>query len=307
MNPVDVITKLFSVNPGAAKFLLGGMAVLASAAIVLSWRIDTAEAVRIAMYILGFAALVVIGSNFPGRISRLAAWLMFGLFSIFAILFTTQFLCSSCLYPPVPNAGCLLKPLEQECGISLAPTETAETGSVAPADPETPVSTSVPVESPPVLAENLPVVAASPARAPVSTIETIVTAEALEAEALVTRGLQADATNSPTRGLNAAGANSTVYIHFAGSFTRKEIVALAAELGNSGWKVQGKEQGGERLVSAYGLSEVRFFNQQDEGAARALAKVLNGLKLGARTVALRNLSNSKFKAAPGQLEVWISN
>ena len=303
MNPVDVITKLLSVNPGAAKFILGGLGVFAAAAIVLSWQIDTAEAGRIAIFILGFAALVVIGSNFPGRISRMAAWLLFGLFSVFAILFSTQFLCSSCLSPPVPNAGCMISPLAKGCGVSLTPTQVAEIETpeteVPPSEPQSDVDVQSQAEDAPVIETLVPQATTTPERREtVSALTAADIADALESRPQLTRGL------GPTRDM---ASSSIVYIHFAGSLTRELIIGVADQLVAAGWRVEGANNGGERLVSAYGLNEVRFFNKADEDAARVLANEISRMRLTGKNVAIRDLSDAGYSAAEGHLEVWISN
>lgn len=287
MSPVAVLTKLFDVDPNTAKFILGGTSLLAAAAIVLSWDVDPTDVVRLALYILGFSILVVIGSNFPGRISRMAAWLLFGIFALFLTLFTLQFLTDSHFSPPLPLAGCFISPMTKGCGIDLPPLETAA------------------VIQPPRVNELTPRLAA----AAIDTAETphIVTSErtffgiehAFRGQGALVRVQQIQA-------ITDTASTPIVYIQFSGSFTRDSIIKLAEELSLSGWDVKGKEQGGEQLSSAFGLSEVRYFHSDDEAFARSLAREITGLNTGAHEVGLRNLSNSGLKAHEGQLEVWIS-
>ncbi|MFN3615137.1 MAG: hypothetical protein ACK4WC_11350, partial [Rubrimonas sp.] len=69
-----------------------------------------------------------------------------------------------------------------------------------------------------------------------------------------------------------------------------------------GWRVEGADQGGERLSSAFGLNEVRYFNPEDAGAAAALAEAV-AAALGGEVPQVRDFT--RLAARPGHLELWI--
>ena len=105
--------------------------------------------------------------------------------------------------------------------------------------------------------------------------------------------------------LAAAQANASVFIQFAG-FARSDVVTLATGLAGAGWKVEGADRGGERIASAIGLNEVRYFNPQDAALAAALAGALRTAFPG-KEIAVRDLTATKFGSdAPGHLEIWAS-
>ena len=92
----------------------------------------------------------------------------------------------------------------------------------------------------------------------------------------------------------------SVYIQFAG-YDRKQIVSLADALAKQNWNVQGRDQGGEELKSAAGLSEVRYHEASQKTAADALAAAINAtgiLNTQVKTVAVAAIR-------PTVLEVWI--
>lgn len=91
-----------------------------------------------------------------------------------------------------------------------------------------------------------------------------------------------------------------IYIQFAGTLTREQIVGLNANLKAAGWNVQGKS--GERLSSAAGLHEIRY-SGNNEAAARALAETIDRTRLIPGTVTTRPLSIIEKDV----LELWMSN
>jgi hypothetical protein len=95
-------------------------------------------------------------------------------------------------------------------------------------------------------------------------------------------------------------AQYSVYIQFA-SYDRPLIVSLAAALAKQNWNVQGRDQGGEEVKSAAGLSEVRYHDASQKTAADALAAAINAtgiLSTQVKTVAVAAIR-------PTVLEVWI--
>lgn len=96
-----------------------------------------------------------------------------------------------------------------------------------------------------------------------------------------------------------------VFIQFAG-YKRDWVVDVAEKLAAAGWRVEGGDRGGERIAAAAGLNEVRYFNPADADRAKALADAL-AIAVPGTTASVVDLSQSKYgQAAPGLLEIWIS-
>jgi hypothetical protein len=105
--------------------------------------------------------------------------------------------------------------------------------------------------------------------------------------------------------LAAAQERARLFIQFAG-YQRGEVVKLAMLLTEAGWKVEGGDRGGERVTTAAGLNEVRYFNPDDAALAAALAETLQAAH-PLKPVTVQDLSASSYgKAQPGLLEVWVS-
>lgn len=105
--------------------------------------------------------------------------------------------------------------------------------------------------------------------------------------------------------LAKAQRQSRLFIQFAG-YQRGEVVKLAMLLAENGWKVEGGDRGGERVATAAGLNEVRYFNPDDAALAQSLAETLQRVNPG-MAMGVQDLSASTYgKAQPGLLEIWVS-
>jgi hypothetical protein len=105
--------------------------------------------------------------------------------------------------------------------------------------------------------------------------------------------------------LTQAQKEARLFIQFAG-YKRGEVVTLATQLTEAGWKVEGGDRGGERVATAAGLNEVRYFNPADAGLAAALADTLRATQPG-KEIKLTDLSTSAYgQAQAGLLEIWVS-
>jgi uncharacterized membrane protein HdeD (DUF308 family) len=120
-----------------------------------------------------------------------------------------------------------------------------------------------------------------------------------------------DATDASTvpaltgEALTAAQGTSRIFIQFAG-YKRDYVVKVAALLAQTGWRVEGADRGGERVTTAAGLNEVRYFNPDDLALATALADTLKA-EMPGKEIKLQDLSASRYgKAETGLLEIWIS-
>lgn len=91
-----------------------------------------------------------------------------------------------------------------------------------------------------------------------------------------------------------------VFIQFAGSLTRSQIISLNQALRNAGWNVQ--SDSGERTTSAIGTAQVRY-SGANLAAAQSLADALNQSGLPIRSVSPHLMS----RVASNALEVWISD
>lgn len=253
MNPLDIMAQLLGVDRRVGGFVLAGLGLLAASAIFISWRIEPAVAVNVALRIAGLAVLTIVLSRIHGVAATLLAWLLVLLLSAYAILFAVQTLCDSCLRPPVMQAGCFPNPFQRGCPLA-------------------------------------PAFAPEPAPCP---------------EAIGGGGPLA---TPPAAGVPAVGPEqaSRVFIQFAGALSREAVIELAQALTARGWPVQGADRGGERITSAFGLNEVRFFHPEDAALARALADELGAMAGMAAAPAVADLSRAGLRAPRGQLEVWIS-
>lgn len=103
-----------------------------------------------------------------------------------------------------------------------------------------------------------------------------------------------------------AADHDRIFIQFAG-YPRDTIVQLATSLSAEGWNVADRQRGGERLASATGLNEVRFFHAADEAAAIALGQ-RTAAHLSKPTISVKDLSRTPYaqSARQGHLELWLS-
>lgn len=103
---------------------------------------------------------------------------------------------------------------------------------------------------------------------------------------------------------SAPPPETTVYFQFAG-VAREAAQRIRARLAERGYTVPGEE----RIASAAGLSEIRYFFPEDEERARKLradlAQVLSAAGYE-ETVTLKDFSDYKAaKPRPGTVELWL--
>jgi hypothetical protein len=87
MTPTSVLEKLLSINKPVATFLIGGLAVLAAAAIAVSWIGKNPDALLLAAYVLGFAFLVTMATYIVRNTQTRAVigWVLTGLIVVFLV------------------------------------------------------------------------------------------------------------------------------------------------------------------------------------------------------------------------------
>jgi hypothetical protein len=106
--------------------------------------------------------------------------------------------------------------------------------------------------------------------------------------------------------LKSAQSTTHLFIQFAG-YDRSDVVSLAERLGEEGWMIEGADRGGERVATAAGLNEVRYFHPGDAALAAALAQDIWTVRPG-RTISVQDLSATAYgQSTPGHLELWVSN
>ncbi len=98
---------------------------------------------------------------------------------------------------------------------------------------------------------------------------------------------------------------TTVYVQFAGSVTQQQIDTLRARLGGGPFSMPPAE----KVASAAGLFEVRYFHAADLDAAKRLAaaatEAVRSLRPeDRREVRITPLTNFKSKPREGTLELW---
>jgi hypothetical protein len=203
--------------------------------------------------------------------------LTFGLLFLFVLIYTSCFftqVITNNRFAAMPRAPCFYLLTAQGCPLSGAYTG-ADVRSVAaqPVDPLVAFNPSLHVD---------------PASTPLDRPE----------------GPAVDATDEPAPARHAGA----VYVHFAGAIDRADVRAATNRLAQLGWQVQDRERGGERIGTAAGLNEVRYFHEEDKAAAEALARAYGTLApwVDGQSLKIRDLSRSGAKARPGLLEVWTS-
>lgn len=270
MNPVDIITHALRVDRRMAKFILGGLTLLGAAALVISWDYDLDKIFRVAIFILVFCVAIAILANIRGLISLIAAWVILGVGVIYIGLGAAQFLTLSSLTPPVPPFLCFISPVDARC-TQLAQSAAIETATVV----------GQAVDAPAVTAPGQPA-----------------------ATTTTTNGATEQPVPPPPPPLPAR--NAKVYVQFAGALDRGAMKTFSNGLAALGWTVPGASRGGERIASAAGLNEVRFFHASDKPAAERLARDATDASPAGKTVKPRDLSDGYINSPAGQIELWIS-
>lgn len=245
MMPVDLVARTFKVSDKAALFLSGGFALIAMAAVVLSWIADPNTLPIIGAVILIFAVMVMALSHMPSRLRAIIAWTIGLLF----VVWFSAFIISGLLpgRTPLPPAPCIIQ-IWRSCDAVMREAGAAEASA-----------------------------------------SSAITAKAVAAEA--------DKLAFPPD----QRARFRVIIQY-NDLPKETMWAVAAGLLDSGWQVYGGERGPEKVLVADGLNEVRYGPPENRTAAEALARQLNGVKLGASDIRSRRHAS----IGPASLELWVS-
>ncbi len=99
--------------------------------------------------------------------------------------------------------------------------------------------------------------------------------------------------------------DTTIFFQFAGSASREQAKAISAKLAERGYKMPGEE----RIGSAAGLHEVRYFYEEDAETAKQAVTDINAVLAGMgfkADVEPRSLTGlSKIKPRRGASELWL--
>lgn len=95
-----------------------------------------------------------------------------------------------------------------------------------------------------------------------------------------------------------------VYLQFGKEVTRGTSRTVADGLLAEGWAIPDAGSGGESVKNVPATNEVRFFNAEDESAARTLAADLSPLT--GTPVEVRDFSRLYGLVPLGQLEIWLA-
>ncbi|MGP9812262.1 hypothetical protein ACTZWT_12180 [Rhodopseudomonas sp. NSM] len=101
---------------------------------------------------------------------------------------------------------------------------------------------------------------------------------------------------------DVTATNYQVFVQFAGVIARDDVRSMMRRLRESGWNVQGVEQGGERTAAAANVQEIRYHDKADEVAANQLAQAVQLFSLTTRPI----IPRLNPLVSTGSLEIWIS-
>lgn len=241
-------------NPVGAGLILGGMAVLSSAAAFLASGAALTEAGPVCLWMIGIGFLLAVLAyiaTHPVLMPLVASCLI-----LFAAVYGLLFVLHTA-FPTNTVFGCL---------VSFDCREGADRSAAQ--DPESNAAIAVPPSTLP-------------------SQDTDVTSS------------NGDIAGEPTA--VAGDYPQRVFVQFAGAITRDAMRAFMRDMASAGWNVQGVEDGGERIATAAGLSEVRYGPPEDEQAAQALVDYLNEHQVIGKTFKAKQLDIIQ----KGVLELWM--
>ncbi len=110
MTPLDVIKQLLKSNPLVGNFILGGLGLIAAAAIAVSWHINVEYALLLGLGILALAFLVYLATTVVSHSPALGTAFAWGIFAIF-LLWSGSVLAATVLQNEswMPPPYCIIK------------------------------------------------------------------------------------------------------------------------------------------------------------------------------------------------------
>jgi hypothetical protein len=111
MNPAVVIEKLLSVEPGAARLILVGLAVLAAAAIATAWSVDRAGVGDLAILIIGFGVIVSVLAFVltDGAMKAVVGWVVVVSGLVYGAAVFAAGVVPSLVVPPLNPVQCVVR------------------------------------------------------------------------------------------------------------------------------------------------------------------------------------------------------
>ncbi len=113
---LDTFTRLLNINPAAGRFIAAGLLALVAAAIVVSFGIAEDLLIRMALYVVAFAVVVVVLTNIQGLVIRLVGWILTLAFLLWLAAFLAQTLTGGRIAFLAP-VQCLAYPMSDACSI----------------------------------------------------------------------------------------------------------------------------------------------------------------------------------------------
>lgn len=276
MEPIAFLQSVLKINRTGTVFIMTGLAVLAAAALALSWLGDGQNAITLAIYILGFGVLVALLSFIVTNplMKTVLGWMFiagFGMTMFVAVDSVMQ------ITNKVPYPVCLRAILEKPPHTCMAefddgPGEVVVAAKTAP--------------DPSITSQNNSVVA--PAPAPPPNIELSVE------EPLVVMPPSASVQDPPR-----------IFMHFVAPVSRETARTTATLLVDDGWAIEGGTEGGQEIAKGPSTTQIRYYSAAYADEAAALANSLS-TALNGTPVSVRDFSNSGLLAAKNLFEIWIA-
>jgi hypothetical protein len=145
MNPADALKGLSNLDSTLATVIYAGLAVFAAAAVVIGWKVDIEVAVRIGLYILAFAVVVVVIGAIAGSpgLRLFVGWA----FAIILILVAVAFLVSTVFQPTwIAPPYCMVE-FWKRCSDPGGPADQYAERNYAPPIPVQPTVTAPPANA----------------------------------------------------------------------------------------------------------------------------------------------------------------
>lgn len=269
-----LVELIFNRDKDVGLYIAAGLVVLFAAIVAVQTGVPLdgvqAFAIFIGKAVVGAAVLIFIFHTLRGSlVVRIIANVFVVAFSLYVLAGMAQMMTGNRLTPPLATWGCMANPMKSGCDNSSS----VSTASLSAEQADAVVEKE--------FIEPL-----------VITNTTVTNGEAMSiVEAFV-----------PPEG-------NLVIVHFSGAIQRSDVLAAAEQTLAAGWTMPEDDRGGERLASAAGLNEIRYFNAADELAAQELVKIYaeSASWINAESFTIRDLSAAGFNPqSDHQFEIWTS-
>ena len=282
MTPTKILAQLLKLDERAATIIFYGLGVMAAAAIVMTFKMDPNQLMKVGFMIIGFSVLVLVLRNIKGVLASIVTWAVtltvLGIAAAFLVQSLTR---PALLSPPLVSAGCFFTPLDPACQANL---NVAELPEATPTDPSFPKGTTRTISIP----AQMKTVTTRNTATGIVTTQSVVQSPAKEQVVVVPFDIP---------------HSNAVVIQYSNAFGRASVKEISTVLGPKGWNFTPWD----RTAAAFGFNEVRYFNPSDADVANAFAVQLNETGIVDAKVRVRDFSGSGLTAPPHQIELWVSN